>query len=58
MMDKLSALIVEDSSGMRKIVERSLRQAGLHIAQVFEASNGAEALAALQKNRVDPESKL
>ena len=38
---------------MRKIVERSLRQAGLNLAQVFEASNGAEALAAVQEHKVD-----
>ncbi|MGP0020493.1 MAG: response regulator [Candidatus Sulfotelmatobacter sp.] len=52
-MDKLRALIVDDSSVMRKIVERSLRQAGLGIAQVLEAGNGAEALAVVQKNKVD-----
>ncbi len=47
------ALIVDDSSVMRKIVERSLRQAGLQISQVFEASNGAEALGLLQNESVD-----
>jgi two-component system, chemotaxis family, chemotaxis protein CheY len=52
-MDNIRALIVDDSSVMRKIVERSLRQAGLSIAQVFEAGNGAEALAAIQNNKVD-----
>lgn len=52
-MDNICALIVDDSSVMRKIVERSLRQAGLGIAQVLEASNGAEALAVVQKNKVD-----
>lgn len=52
-MDKLRALIVDDSSVMRKIVERSLRQAGLGIAQVLEAGNGAEALALVQKNKLD-----
>jgi len=52
-MDNIRALIVDDSSVMRKIVERSLRQAGLNLAQVLEASNGAEALAAIQKNKVD-----
>jgi two-component system, chemotaxis family, chemotaxis protein CheY len=52
-MDNLTALIVDDSSVMRKIVERSLRQAGLGIAKVFEAANGAEALAAGQQNKVD-----
>jgi two-component system, chemotaxis family, chemotaxis protein CheY len=46
-------LIVDDSSVMRKIVERSLRQAGLDLTQVLEAGNGAEALAALQTSPVD-----
>ena len=52
-MNNIRALIVDDSSVMRKIVERSLRQAGLSIAQVFETSNGAEALASVQQNKVD-----
>ncbi len=52
-MDNIRALIVDDSSVMRKIVERSLRQAGLAISQVLEAGNGAEALAAVQSNTVD-----
>jgi len=52
-MDNIRALIVDDSSVMRKIVERSLRQAGLSIAQVLEAGNGVEALAAIQDNKVD-----
>ncbi len=52
-MDNIRALIVDDSSVMRKIVERSLRQAGLGITQVLEAGNGAEALVAVQNNPVD-----
>jgi len=52
-MNALSVLIVDDSSVMRKIVERSLRQAGLQIKEVFEASNGVEALARMQQTRVD-----
>lgn len=52
-MDNIRALIVDDSSVMRKIVERSLRQAGLGISEVWEAGNGAEALAAVQEHRVD-----
>ncbi|MFZ1132227.1 MAG: response regulator, partial [Terriglobales bacterium] len=52
-MDKIRALIVDDSSVMRKIVERSLRQAGVELEKVVEASNGAEALVALQHNVVD-----
>src|SRR5271155_4323492 len=46
-------LIVDDSSVMRKIVERSLRQAGIDLTQVLQAGNGAEALAVLKDNRVD-----
>ncbi len=52
-MNSLRALIVDDSSVMRKIVERSLRQAGLDLNQVLEAGNGAEALAVLQEQQVD-----
>jgi two-component system chemotaxis response regulator CheY len=50
---KLKVLIVDDSSVMRKIVERALRQAGLDISEVAEASNGAEALAEIQKGAPD-----
>jgi two-component system chemotaxis response regulator CheY len=52
-MNALSVLIVDDSSVMRKIIERSLRQAGIQIKEVFEASNGVEALARSQQTRVD-----
>jgi len=52
-MSSISALIVDDSSVMRKIVERLLRQAGIELSQVFEAGNGAEALRVLQDRRVD-----
>jgi two-component system chemotaxis response regulator CheY len=52
-MDDIRTLIVDDSAVMRKIVERSLRQSGLNISQVLEASNGAEALAAVQQHPVD-----
>lgn len=49
----IKAMIVDDSSVMRKIVERSLRQAGLDISKVLEAGNGAEALGVLQSETVD-----
>jgi two-component system, chemotaxis family, chemotaxis protein CheY len=52
-MDQIRALIVDDSSVMRKIVERSLRQAGLELSKGLGAGNGAEALAVLAKERVD-----
>jgi two-component system, chemotaxis family, chemotaxis protein CheY len=50
---KLKVLIVDDSAVMRKIVERALRQAGLELNEVLEASNGAEALAEVQKGSLD-----
>lgn len=52
-MSEISALIVDDSSVMRKIIERALRQAGLTIASVFEASSGLEALEVLRQQRVN-----
>jgi two-component system, chemotaxis family, chemotaxis protein CheY len=52
-MRKIRALIVDDSSVMRKIVERSLRQAGIELEDVFEAGNGAEALGSLRDHPVD-----
>ncbi len=52
-MDKIRVLIVDDSSVMRKIVERSLRQADIPLSEVVEASNGMEALAALNEKKVD-----
>jgi two-component system, chemotaxis family, chemotaxis protein CheY len=50
---KLKVLIVDDSSVMRKIIERALRQAGLELTEVLEASNGAEALVEVQKGSLD-----
>ena len=37
-------LIVDDSSTMRKIISRSLRQAGLPVDEISEAGDGIEAL--------------
>ncbi len=43
-------LIVDDSSTMRRIIMRSLRQAGLTIETILEAEDGAQGLAALKAN--------
>ena len=48
-----NVLIVDDSSTMRKIISRSLRQAGLSVGDIFEAGDGIEALNALSNNKVD-----
>ncbi|MBZ5642898.1 MAG: response regulator [Acidobacteriia bacterium] len=47
-MKRPRVLIVDDSSVMRKIIERSLRQAGLDLGEVVEAGNGIEALSAIR----------
>jgi two-component system, chemotaxis family, chemotaxis protein CheY len=51
-MNEIAALIVDDSSVMRKIVERALRQSGLSLAKVFEAASGVEALELLRSEQV------
>jgi two-component system chemotaxis response regulator CheY len=52
-MNEIRALIVDDSTVMRKIVERSLRQAGLDQLVVYEAGSGTEGLDVLKSKQVD-----
>jgi len=52
-MSEIRTLIVDDSSVMRKIVERALRQAGLELAAVHEAGSGIEGLDVLRAKPVD-----
>jgi len=52
-MSEIRALIVDDSTVMRKIIERSLRQAGLSFSAVYEAGSGTEALEVLKTKDVD-----
>ena len=52
-MSEIRTLIVDDSSVMRKIVERSLRQAGLDPLVVYEAGSGTEGLEVLRGKQVD-----
>ncbi len=48
-----TVLIVDDSNTMRKIVSRSLRQAGIDFSTILEAGDGQEALDVLASNKVD-----
>ena len=48
-----NVFLVDDSSTMRKIIGRSLRQAGIDFDNIFEAADGLEALAVLEKEQVD-----
>ena len=48
-----SILVVDDSPLIRKMMKRSLGLSKLDVGLVFEATNGQEALAVLQKEWVD-----
>jgi len=48
----INVLIVDDSSTMRKIVQRNLKQTRLDIAEIFQAGDGQEGLAVLQAQQV------
>jgi two-component system, chemotaxis family, chemotaxis protein CheY len=52
-MREIRALIVDDSSVMRKIVERALRQAGIDALVVHEAGSGNDGLEVLKSQQVD-----
>ncbi|HLY39872.1 MAG TPA: response regulator [Terracidiphilus sp.] len=52
-MRELRVLIVDDSSVMRKIIERALRQAGVELQVVHEAASGTEGLELLKTKQVD-----
>ena len=52
-MSETRTLIVDDSTAMRKIVERSLRQAGLDPLIVYEAGSGTDGLEMLRTKTVD-----
>ncbi len=49
----MKLLIVDDSRAMRMIVQRTLRQAGFRGHTVVEASNGKEALDAIEEGVPD-----
>ena len=48
----LNVLIVDDSSAIRKILQRVLRQVEAPIGDIFEAADGVEALAVLETQKV------
>ncbi|MEG9435340.1 response regulator [Edaphobacter sp. HDX4] len=50
----MRALIIDDSAVMRKVIERALRQSGLDLTEVLQASNGEEALEILRGDVANP----
>ncbi|HWG38293.1 MAG TPA: response regulator, partial [Terriglobales bacterium] len=51
MLNGKSVLIADGSLVMRRVIERSLRLAGLEPQQVYEANDGNEALALAQQHK-------
>ncbi|WP_334266900.1 response regulator [Edaphobacter sp. HDX4] len=51
---QVRALIIDDSAVMRKVIERALRQSGLDLTEVLQASNGEEALEILRGDVANP----
>ena len=48
-----SVLVLDDSSVMRKIISRNLRQGGVQVDQLLEAGDGNEGLAQLTNQKCD-----
>ncbi len=46
-------LVVDDSSIIRNVVKKSIEMSGVDAGEIYEASNGDEALAVLRENWVD-----
>ena len=49
----MRVLVADDSKAMRMIVLRTLRQTGISVAEVHEAEDGAQALAAVPSFKPD-----
>ncbi len=47
-----NVLIVDDSATIRQMIKRTMKVAGLNVAEVYEAANGIEALAQLSDHEV------
>jgi two-component system chemotaxis response regulator CheY len=52
-MMALNLLVVDDSSITRNIIKKILRMTRLELGEIWEASNGREALDLMRKNWVD-----
>ena len=49
----LNILVVDDSGVMRAMIIKTLKMCGVDIGEIYQAGDGAEGLAALEKNWVD-----
>jgi two-component system chemotaxis response regulator CheY len=52
-MKPITILIVDDSAMMRRMVRRVIELTDVDVAQVHEAANGEEALAVIDRQRID-----
>lgn len=48
-----NVLIVDDSRSMRKVIEKTLHISGFDVGEIYEASDGREALGMLENHWVD-----
>ena len=48
-----NVLIVDDSRPMRMVIKKTIRMSGFDVGEIFEASNGKEALNVLGDNWID-----
>ncbi len=48
-----NVLIVDDSAPMRSVIKKTLKMSGFNLGELFEASNGIEALEVLRDNWLD-----
>jgi len=49
----ISILVVDDSAMMRTMIKRAAAATGLPIGQIYEAADGQQALAVLERHHVD-----
>lgn len=52
-MKPIDLLIVDDSAAIRKILQRVLQQTELPLREIFEASDGQQALDILRRNQIN-----
>jgi len=49
----VNVLVVDDSAVMRAMIIRTIELAGLPVARVYEAADGAQGLAMLEEHQID-----
>lgn len=53
MADEYKVLVVDDSTALRMVIKKVLRETDINFTEILEAANGKEALEVLDKSEVD-----